>query len=173
MKIEYSFTREEIKAFWNHFRGYTTISIKNARVLYLAVPLISLILLLTGIYGGICWLQEPGEVLLFASIASIPLHIAYDKWMFSIWYKNNFLLERGKVNYSIIANEEGLIVAKLDTIETRLAWNAITDFRQNEVITIMYLSPDNCFYFPTNAMSLEQRTELNDLVAHHVKKRKP
>jgi|CZKF01.1.fsa_nt_gi hypothetical protein len=168
MKIEYSLTRDDIKAIWNHFRRYTTISIRNARVLYIAVPLTSLMLLLTGIYGGICWLQIQGKVLLLASLVSIPIHLAYDKWEFSVWYKNNFLLERGKVIYSITANEEELVVAKSDSVETRMTWNAITDYYQNEVITVMYLSPDNCFYIPTKAMTVEQRTELDELVKLHI-----
>jgi hypothetical protein len=173
MKIDYSFTRECAKAVWNQFRGYTVISIGNARVWYVAAPTLSLTLLLSGVYSGYVWLQPPGRVLLFATLVSIPLHIAFDQWKFSNWFKGNFSPDPEKERYSLTANDDGLIVAKPDSIETRLAWNAITDFRQSEAKTIMYLSADNCFYFPTKAMTTEQRAELDDLVAGHVVKRKP
>ncbi|MGO9777395.1 MAG: YcxB family protein [Terracidiphilus sp.] len=173
MKIEFSYTREEIKAVWNYFRGYTTISICNARVLYIAVPTISFVLFLIGIYSGLFWLQTQGSLFLFASVVGIPIHVALDKWRFSTWYRNNFMLEHGKVNYIFIANDEGLILANSDSVETRIPWNAITDFRQNEVITVMSLSPDNCIYFPTKAMTGEQRAEFDEFVARHVIRRKP
>jgi hypothetical protein len=173
MKVEYVLTPECIKAMWNHFRGYTTLSIANARVLYLAAPTISLTLLLTGGYSGNLWLQSMGRTLLFGTLVSIPIHIAYDKWKFSNWFKNNFSLDPEKESYSLIANDEGIIVAKSDSIESRVTWNAITDFRQDETITIVYLSPDNCFYFPTKSMSADQSAELHDLIARHVPKGKP
>ncbi|MGD0831856.1 MAG: YcxB family protein [Terracidiphilus sp.] len=173
MKIEFSFTRDDIKAIWNYFRRYTTFSIGNARVLYFAVPLISLMLLLFGYYGGIYWLKHQGEIVLFASLVSIPIHLAFDKWKFNNWYKGSFILERGKEIFSITADDEGIIEAKIDSVETRMTWNAITDFYQNEVITVLSLSSDNCCYFPTKAMTREQRAELDELVARHVIRRKP
>jgi hypothetical protein len=171
MKIEFSFSYEDFKAIWSIFRGYTTFSIKNARVLYFAVPTTSLILFLIGKYSGYFWLQTQGSI--FSSLVGIPIHIAYDRWKFTNWLKSNFLLDSENESHSLIANDEELVVAKSDSIETRMTWNAITDFRQNEVITVIYLSPDNCIYFPTKAMTVEQRAELNELVARHVVKRKP
>jgi hypothetical protein len=173
MKIDYSFTREYGKAVWKQFRGYTTISIANVRVWYVAAPTIGLTLLLSGVYSGYVWLQPPGSLLLFSSLVSIPIHIAFDRWKFSNWFKDNFSSYPEKESYSLIANDDGLIVAKSDSIETRLAWNAITNFRQNETITVMYLSPDNLFYFPTKAMTTEQREELDDLVARNMVKKNP
>jgi hypothetical protein len=173
MKVEYLLTRECIKAMWNYFRGYKTISIANARVLYVAVPAIFLTLLLCGIYSGFFWLQMLSSQLLFASLVSIPIHFVFDKWKFSNWFRNNFSPDLQKESYSSSATDQGLIVAKLDSIETRVAWNAITDFRQDEVITIMYLSSDNCFYLPTKSMNPEQRAELDNLISRHVIKRKP
>jgi hypothetical protein len=172
MKLEFSFTREEIKAIWNYFRRYTTFSIGNARVLYIAVPIISLVLFITGKYLEFFWLQTQGSIFLFASVVGIPIHLAYDNWMFYNWSKNNFSLGRGKEIYSITADYVGIIEARIDSVETRMTWNAITGFYQNEVITVMILSSDNCCYFPTKAMNAEQRAELDALVARHVTKRK-
>jgi hypothetical protein len=172
MKTEFSFTREDIKATWNYFRRYTTFSIHNARVLYIAVPTICLLLFIIGKYLGILWLQTQGSLFLFTSVVAIPIHLAYDKWMFYNWCKNNFSLERGKEIHSITADDEGIILAKIDSVETRMTWNAITGIYQNEVITVMILSRDNCCYFPTKAMTGEQRAELDELVARHMT-RKP
>jgi YcxB-like protein len=172
MTIEYFLTSDFMKAMWNHFRGYTTISIANARILYVVAPTLSLTLLLTGIYSGYTWLKTPGSVFLFATLVSIPIHVGFDKWKFSNWFKGNISPDPEKERYRFIANEEGLIVAKLDSIETRVAWTEITKFRQDEVRTLIYLSPDNCFYLPTKAMTNEQRAELNDLVARHVARKK-
>jgi hypothetical protein len=168
MKIEYSFSPEVIKAMWRHYRGYTTISIANARVWYVAAPTISLALLLSGLCFGYTWLQTQGWKFFFASLVGIPIHLAFDKWKFSNWVKNGFLQGTEGGIYSLIANENELIVAKPDSIETRLSWSAITNIIQNEVITIMYLSLGDCFYFPTNAMTTEQRADFDKLIAEHV-----
>jgi hypothetical protein len=173
MKIEYSLTLQDFKAIWNYSRGYTKISSANARVWYVAAPTISFILLLSGTYSGYVWLQTQGGVLLFASLVSIPIHIAFDKWKFSSWLKNNSLLDPGNETYSLTADDEQLFVVKTNSIETRLFWNAIENVFQNEAITIMYLSPDNYFYFPTKAMTVDQRAELDELVAQHLTRRKP
>jgi hypothetical protein len=173
MIIEYSFTSKELKAVWNAFRGYNTISIANAHVWYIAAPSISLLLLLLGAYSEIIWLQEQGRVLLFSSLVSIPIHFVFNKWKFNTWLKNNFSLILENERYSISANDEGLVVAKRDSVESRVDWTAIKKVVQNEVITIMYLSRDACFYFPTKSMNPSQRAELNDLIACHVTRKKP
>jgi hypothetical protein len=168
MKIEYLLDREVIKAAWNHLRGYTTFSIANARVLYVAAPAICLALVIAGMYSGSIWLRLQGGALLFASLVSIPLHIAFDKWKFFHWLKGNFSLGQGGAIYTLVANDEGIVDAKSNSIETRLAWSAVTRFFQDGLITIIFLSRDNCIFFPTKAMSSEQRAEFDDLVARHL-----
>jgi len=172
MRIEYLLNREVIKAAWNHLRGYTTISIANARVLYVAAPAICLVLLMSGMYSGSSWLRIQGGSLLFASIVSIPLHIAFDKWKFFYWSKENYSIGKGSATYSLAATDEGIVDAKSNSIETRLAWSAITRYFQDGIITIIFLSRYSCIFFPTKAMTEEQRAELNDLVARHLPKGK-
>lgn len=171
MKIEYSFTVEEIKAMWSHYRGYTSISINNARVWYFVAPAISLTLLMLGVYAGHIWLRTQGGVLLFASLVAIPIHIAFDKWKCHRWIRNIFPEGYENEIYNFAVDEEGLIVAKPGWSKTRLTWNAITNLAQNKTITVFYLGYD-CFYVPTNAMTAEQSAELNNLVARHVKEKK-
>jgi hypothetical protein len=174
MKIDYVFTRESIKGSWNYFREYSTISVANARVWYVSAPVISLAILLLGSYYGQSSLKVLGGYFLFSSVLGIPIHVAFDYWKFSNWSKSNFESSTGTGfgPHSLVANDEGLIFAKTGSIETRLAWNAITDFRQNEIITVIYLNPESCVYFPTKAMSAEQRVELGELVARNVDRKK-
>jgi len=174
MKIDYVFTPESIKGSWHYFSEYSTISVANARVWYVVAPAISLAALLLGSYSGKSSLQVLGGFFLFTSIVSIPIHIVFDYWKFSIWSKDNFesSTATGFGPHSFVANDEGLVVAKCDSIETRLAWNAITDFRQNEIITIIYVGRESCVYFPTKAMTAEQRAELGELVARNINRKK-
>jgi hypothetical protein len=141
-------------------------------VWYVAAPAICLMLLLVGKYFGYHWLQAQAGFFLFGSMVSIPLHIALDRWKFSAWRRKNFPDGPEDEHYSVIANEEGMILTKPGSFETRLAWNVFTGFFQNEIITIMTLSPHRPLYFPTEAMTTEQRVELNELVAKHVTGRK-
>jgi hypothetical protein len=173
MTFEYSCTDEFLKAVWSHLRAYTTISASNARVWYVAAPAVCLMLLLLGKYSGYHWLQTQASFFLFGSIVSIPLHIGFDTWKFSKWRRSNFPHGSGGEHYRVIANDEGMILAKQGSFETRLAWHVFTGFLQNESITIMALSPHRPFYFPTRAMTAEQSAELKELVAKHVTGRKP
>ena len=55
--------------------------------------------------------------------------------------------------------------------ELKILWSGVYDFAQDEKITMFYTNKDCFLLFPTALMSVEQRTELNDLVARHVVKR--
>jgi hypothetical protein len=52
--------------------------------------------------------------------------------------------------------------------ETKVLWQAIDRFAQNEKVTMLYIAEMRFIYFPTRSLSDAQRTELNDLVARHV-----
>jgi hypothetical protein len=53
-----------------------------------------------------------------------------------------------------------------------IKWSAICDFAQNDKVTLLYLTKRRFYFFPTGAMTKDQRTELNDLVARYLPKRK-
>jgi hypothetical protein len=61
--------------------------------------------------------------------------------------------------------------------EAKVFWESVVDFVQNEKVTLIYINKSRFhsryYFFPTNVLSLAQRSELNDLVARHVVKRKP
>jgi hypothetical protein len=52
--------------------------------------------------------------------------------------------------------------------EGKFFWNAIAGFAQNEKITLLYVARKKFLFFPTNALTLDQRAELNDLVARNM-----
>jgi hypothetical protein len=133
--------------------------------------MIGLALFLTGAFAGYSRLQTRGEVLFVAALVGIPIHIAFDKWKCHKWIKCGFPKGAGGETYSLTADDEGLVVALPGLMESRMNWNAITNFAQNRIITVFYLRQE-CFYVPTNAMTSNQRAELSDLVARHVQKRK-
>jgi len=170
MRIDYNFTQEDCEAIWKYFRGYTSISVRNARIWYVAAPAICLGLLLIGAKAGYYWLPS---TLLFASLVSIPIHLAYDKWQFHAWLKSSFPAQRQSATYALTADDDGLIVSMEDLFTTQLSWSVITNLVQNESVTVLYLSPSQCFYFPTRAMTIEQRAEFADLTARYVTRKKP
>jgi len=56
--------------------------------------------------------------------------------------------------------------------EEKYFWNAIVGFAQNKEMTLLYLDKDKFLLFPTYALSTDQRTELNGLVARNMPRKK-
>jgi hypothetical protein len=74
-------------------------------------------------------------------------------------------------NLSIDIDEERIICTNPGVSDSRLLWNAIIEFAQDERITMLYISKLRFLFFPTQVISPSQRAELNDLVARHVNRR--
>jgi hypothetical protein len=74
---------------------------------------------------------------------------------------------------SIEIDEEGVRSTNPGVSEATFFWKSIVDYVQNEKVTLIYIHKSRFYFFPTNILSQAQRTELNDLVARHVTKRKP
>lgn len=56
---------------------------------------------------------------------------------------------------------------------SEIQWSAIYGFAQNEKVTLLYLTKNRFYFFPTTALTPEQRTELNAVVGRHGVKKKP
>ena len=69
---------------------------------------------------------------------------------------------------SIAIDDERIVCVDSKSSESRFLWNAIAEYAQDEQITMLYLAKQKFLFFPTAAMSPDQRTELNDLVARHL-----
>jgi hypothetical protein len=73
---------------------------------------------------------------------------------------------------SIDIDDERIVCVNPGSSESRFLWHIVLEYAQDEKITMIYIAKLRFLFFPTSAMSVEQRTELNDLVARHVVKRK-
>lgn len=83
-------------------------------------------------------------------------------------FKSLFPPARTDRNSSIDIDED-CIISKIPGIsEGKFFWNAIVDFAQDEKVTLLYIRKRAFLFFPTCALSPEQRTELNDLVSRNM-----
>ena len=73
---------------------------------------------------------------------------------------------------SIDIDNECLVSEIPGVFAEKYFWNTIVGFAQNEKVTLLYVFKDRFLLFPTAMLSQVQRTELNDLVARHLPKRK-
>jgi hypothetical protein len=71
---------------------------------------------------------------------------------------------------SIEIDDEGVVSSIPSLAETKFFWSAIVAFAQDEKVTLLYTGKDRFLYFPTRTLSVDQRAELNNLVARHVKR---
>jgi hypothetical protein len=85
----------------------------------------------------------------------------------------NQLFSPSARNLSIDIDDERIVCVNPGSSESRFLWHIVLEFAQDEKITMLYIHKLRFLFFPTSAMSVEQRAELNDLVARHVTKRKP
>ena len=72
---------------------------------------------------------------------------------------------------SIDLDDERVVSAIPGVSEGKFFWSAIIDFAQNDKVTLLYVRKKAFLFFPTSALSTENRAELDDLVARHVVKK--
>jgi hypothetical protein len=72
---------------------------------------------------------------------------------------------------TIDIDDERIIAETPGLSESKILWQAIDRFTQNEKVTMLYIAKLRFIYFPTRSLSDVQRTELNMLVARHGVKR--
>jgi len=70
-------------------------------------------------------------------------------------------------------NEESVLSSIPGVSEGKFFWKALTDFAQDERITLLYITKTRFLFFPTSAMTGLQRDELKALVARHLAKGLP
>jgi hypothetical protein len=87
-------------------------------------------------------------------------------------YKRLFPPTRTDQNSNIDIDDERIFSRTPGVSEDKYFWTAIIAFAQDDKMTLLYLDKNRFLLFPTRALSIDQRTELNDLVARHITKRK-
>lgn len=68
-------------------------------------------------------------------------------------------------------NEDHILSRIPGVSEGKFFWNGIVDFAQDDKITLIYVAKNRFLFFPSSAMSPDQRIELSDLVSRHIAKR--
>ena len=71
-------------------------------------------------------------------------------------------------NLSIDLDNERIICDNPGSSESKFLWTIVQQFAQDDKVTMLYISKLRFLFFPTNSMSIEQRTELNELVARNM-----
>lgn len=70
-------------------------------------------------------------------------------------------------------DDERIVRENPGVSELKIPWSGLYGFAQDEQVTMLYTNKDCFLIIPTQALSSEQRSELNDLVARHLPKKKP
>ena len=71
----------------------------------------------------------------------------------------------------IDVNDERILRELSGMSELKIPWSGVYSVAGDEKITLIYTNKDCFLMIPTQAMSADQRTELNDLVARNLVKR--
>jgi hypothetical protein len=83
-------------------------------------------------------------------------------------FKRSFHSSHGGPEQIIDIDNERIIVERPGISEVKFPWTACVDFAQDESVTMLYVSKNKFYIIPTPALSQDQRTELNDLIARHL-----
>jgi hypothetical protein len=102
-----------------------------------------------------------GAGCLTASVASPFMRLYVDRRGF----RRLFSPTRKDRSGYIDLDDNRILSGQPEVSEEKYFWNAIVGFAQDERMTLLYLDKDKFLLFPTHAMSTDQRTELNGLVA--------
>jgi hypothetical protein len=87
-------------------------------------------------------------------------------------YKRIFPPTRTEQTSNIDIDDERIFSRTPGVSEEKYFWTAIVAFAQDEKMNLLYLDTNRFLLFPTRALSIDQRTELNDLVARNVVRKK-
>jgi hypothetical protein len=87
-------------------------------------------------------------------------------------FKRSYPPARADQSATIDIDDERILSVIPGLLEVSFRWDAIVDFAQDDRVSLFFVDKDSFFFFPTSALSPEQRTELNELVARHLPKGK-
>lgn len=134
------------------------------------LPFLIFLFLLSSVYamltdrenytGGSMWI-----VLALLCALAIPLRRYY-----AVRKQFKLMFPPSHTNWQVLIDidEERVISSIPGSSEGKFFWNSIMDFAQNEKVTLLYVRKNVFLFIPTQAMSHEQRTELNDLIARNM-----
>jgi hypothetical protein len=176
MKLTYTLTLADFEAAQQlHIRQKLGRRIKFI-IFYRAIPILTAALWIASIVFVLIGERKPLEALIpfdaGLPIMAIGLPICRYYNMRKC-FKQLFPPTRTDRSSSIDIDEDRIFSAVPGVSEGKYFWTGVLAFAQDEKVTMLYIAETRFLFFPTSALSPEQRTELNDLVARHVTKRKP
>lgn len=108
--------------------------------------------------------SDRGQLILSLCMMALPLLYIYSTGK---QFKSMFARSSTDTSLSIDINDQRILTEMPGFTETTILWKAVVKFAQNEKVTLFYLAEVRFLFVPTNAFSVEQRTELRDIVTRH------
>jgi len=174
MQISYKLTLADYKAALKlHYRQRGRW--RSPLGLFIFMPIVGAFLVCCTVIGYFS--QEDYFVHNPPGLLVVPIFFLLLPVFYSYAMKKQFrnIYPHGKTDQLLsIDIDDGRIISEMPGFsESKLLWTTIVRFAQNEKITLFYLAKARFLFVPTQVFSVEQRTELNNLVARHGVKRKP
>ncbi len=170
MRLEYSLTLADFKA--------ARVLHRRQRFSRRLIPWIGPILLAVSIIGFLL-----GSLISNLQLASQSLGLAAGAVVFTVGmpistafsirrsYNRLFHAGQKERRSEIELNNEFITRRLTGMSELKVLWTGVYDFVQNDRVTLIYTNKDCFLIIPSHAMSADQRSELDDLVARHIMKR--
>jgi hypothetical protein len=172
MKINYTLTLADYKAALRLHSRQTFGRHLSFILIYIAVPILAIL-------GLVIWPflhitdQTPTWIIILMNgieILLVYLSIAAPISRFLQIRKNFkrlFPSARTDRNSSIDIDDECILSGLPGVSEVKTFWPGIFGFAQDNQVTMIYLNRKAFLFFPTSALSPDQRIELNNIVTRH------
>jgi YcxB-like protein len=176
MKLDYALTLADYLAAIRLHKNqkvkkhiYSGISVLLFPILAILALAATLVAYSTGQSLIFAILSVPDCVLIIGAIVAlyIPRHL------FSKMYSGMLSPGRSELIYSLDIDDERILSVVDGVSESKYFWRSIVEIAQDDTNILLYLAQNHYLAIPIHALSLEQRTELNDLVARHLVRSKP
>lgn len=167
MKLAYTLTLADYKAAQRlHIRRKIT-----RRVLFYLYPIMTAIASIGALFGLICGNVVLSEIFLPLVAGGLACSICVEIGRFygiRKCFKQLFHPARTDRNSSLDIDDERIVSAVPGVSEGKFFWSAILEFAQDEKITLLYVAEKRFLFFPTSALSPDQRVELDALIARNM-----
>jgi hypothetical protein len=175
VKLTYTLTLDDYKAAQRLHLRRTLGGRLTFIFWYLVVPILAALGAFAFIFFDVGKLTHSAAILFGIEAALVWLSVFLPIMRFYAirkGFKQIFPPSRTDRSSSIDIDEERVLSTIPGVSEGKVFWKGIIDFAQDEKTTLLYIRKKAFFFFPTPALSPDQRAELNALIARHVAKNK-
>jgi hypothetical protein len=176
MRFEYTLTFTDFKSAQSlHYRQTLGRRLKFA-VWNIGVPILAVIGLAAFIFLDLSRITHYAAILFGIECALLWIAIANPivrYYKMRKCFRQLFPPLRTEKIATLEINDDHLLSGIPGVSEGKFFWNGIVDFAQDDKVTLIYVAKSRFVFFPTAAMSPDQRVELNDLVSRYMAKGQP